>query len=304
MVTAALYGQLGFIQTIAREGVKYNILAAVLAPAAPAGQCQGLRPFEVNDYLKVVATLIHPLNTTESGHLYEVANGRCCKLRWQRCSGALLNPGPTMTPSAIIEQWSDVNDFSKADYPSATADLASLLAKAQRLPPNSFNGESRLNGKVALVTGAGSGLGREYAKCLAKLGAYVVLNDVKEPVKVAKEILSVGGECHMVTCSVEEGEKAVVETVRRYGRIDVVVNNAGFVRDKSIGNMTDQLWDSIMAVHLKGTFEITKAAWPHMIQQRYGRVVNVSSTSGIYGNFGQANYSTAVSIRPTLSQRA
>ena len=98
----------------------------------------------------------------------------------------------------------------------------------------------------------------------------------------------------MVTCSVEEGEKAVAETINKYGRIDIVVNNAGFVRDKSIGNMTDDLWDSIMAVHLKGTFRVTKAAWPHMVRQGYGRVVNVSSTSGIYGNFGQANYSTAV----------
>jgi hypothetical protein len=98
----------------------------------------------------------------------------------------------------------------------------------------------------------------------------------------------------MVTCSVEEGEKAVAETIAKCGRIDIVINNAGFVRDKSIGNMTDDLWDSITAVHLKGTFAVTKAAWPHMVKQGYGRIVNVSSTSGIYGNFGQANYSTAV----------
>ena len=101
----------------------------------------------------------------------------------------------------------------------------------------------------------------------------------------------------MVTCSVEDGEKAVAETIKRYGRIDIVVNNAGFVRDKSIGNMTDELWDTIIAVHLKGTFRVTRAAWSHMVQQGYGRIVNVSSTSGIYGSFGQANYSTAVSLK-------
>jgi multifunctional beta-oxidation protein len=127
------------------------------------------------------------------------------------------------------------------------------------------------------------------------MGAYVVLNDIKEPLSVAEDIRKAGGVCHVVVCSVEQGERAVAETVKEYGTIDIVVNNAGFVRDKSIGNMTDELWDSIIAVHLKGAFAVTRAAWPHMLKQRYGRIVNVSSTSGIYGNFGQANYSTAVS---------
>jgi multifunctional beta-oxidation protein len=122
-----------------------------------------------------------------------------------------------------------------------------------------------------------------------------MLNDLKEPASVADEIRHAGGIAHMVTCSVEEGEKIVAETIYKFGRVDIVVNNAGFVRDKSIANMTDDLWDSIMAVHLKGMFRITKAAWPYLLKQAYGRIINVSSTSGIYGNFGQSNYSTAVS---------
>ncbi|KAJ9608804.1 hypothetical protein H2200_006575 [Cladophialophora chaetospira] len=288
-----LHGQLGFVQTLAKEGAKYNILAAVLAPAYSAGLAQPVSESEFGDYLKTVVTLIHPLNTTETGHIYEIGEGRCSKLRWQRSSGAILKPNTTMTPAAIIEKWKDVNEFSKADYPSKTADLVALLDKAKALPPSPLRKQVRLNGRVALVTGAGSGLGRAYARCLARLGAHIVLNDLKEPALVAEEIRRDGGECHMVTCSVEEGEKAVAETMRKYGRIDIVVNNAGFVRDKSIANMTDDLWDSIMAVHLKGTFRVTKAAWSHMVKQRYGRIVNVSSTSGIYGNFGQANYSTA-----------
>jgi multifunctional beta-oxidation protein len=79
------------------------------------------------------------------------------------------------------------------------------------------------------------------------------------------------------------------------------VNNAGFVRDKSIANMTDELWDAIMDVHLTALYKVTKAAWPHFIRQGYGRVVNISSTSGIYGNFGQSNYSLAVSLHRNIS---
>ena len=119
---------------------------------------------------------------------------------------------------------------------------------------------------------------------------------MRDPSSVVSEIKDAGGEAHAVIHSVSEGEKIVAETVQTYGRIDVVVNNAGFVRDKSIANMTDDLWDAIMEVHLNGLYKVTKAAWPHFIRQGYGRVVNISSTSGIYGNFGQSNYSLAVSV--------
>ena len=155
--TAALYGQLGFIQTLHKEGSKYNILAAVLAPPSAGGLGQGVQDSETENYVNVVASLIHPSNTTESGHLYEVENGRCSKLRWQRSSGGLLNPGPTMTPAAIIDKWADISDFSRPDYPSTTADLATLLAKSNSMPPSSPRKEVRLTGRVALVTGAGSG---------------------------------------------------------------------------------------------------------------------------------------------------
>lgn len=139
-----------------------------------------------------------------------------------------------------------------------------------------------------------SRLGRQYALHFGSLGATVVVNDLKDPSSVAEEIRKAGGKAHTVVCSVSEGEKIVAETIRQCGRIDVVVNNAGFVRDKSIANMTDALWNSIMEVHLDGLYKITKAAWPHFVRQSYGRVVNIASTSGIYGNFGQSNYSLAV----------
>lgn len=123
----------------------------------------------------------------------------------------------------------------------------------------------------------------------------MILNDLKDPSSVAAEIRRSGGEAYTVTCSVSEGFKIVAEAIQAYGRIDVLVNNAGFVRDKSIANMNDDLWDSIMDVHLNGMFQVTKAAWQYLVQQGYGRVINISSTSGIYGNFGQSNYALAVS---------
>lgn len=111
---------------------------------------------------------------------------------------------------------------------------------------------------------------------------------------MAAAIRQTGGDAHAVPGSVEEGEKIVEDTIAKYGSLDIVVNNAGFVRDKSIANMTDDLWDAIITVHLKGMFRVTKAAWPYMVKQGYGKILNVSSTSGMYGNFGQSNYSTAV----------
>lgn len=121
-----------------------------------------------------------------------------------------------------------------------------------------------------------------------------MVNDLNGSSEVAEAIRQAGGDAHAVPGSVEEGEKIVEEAIAKYGRLDIVVNNAGFVRDKSITNMTDDLWDAIISVHLQGMFRVTKAAWPYLVNQCYGRILNVSSTSGMYGNFGQSNYSTAV----------
>lgn len=109
------------------------------------------------------------------------------------------------------------------------------------------------------------------------------------------EIRSKGGKAGAVTASVEQGEHIVQQALNIFGRIDILVNNAGFVRDKSFANMDDTLWRTIMDVHLEGTYRMTKAVWPHFVRQRHGCIINTTSTSGIYGNFGQANYSAAVS---------
>ena len=163
--------------------------------------------------------------------------------------------------------------------------------------------ELRYDGKVAIVTGAGNGLGRIYALNFAARGAKVVVNDLggafngeggdssRPAQKVVEEIQAAGGEAVANYNSVVDGDQIVKTAMDTYGRVDIVVNNAGILRDTSFAKMKDRDWDLIYQVHLLGTYKVTKAAWDVMREQRFGRIVNVTSAAGIYGNFGQANYS-------------
>jgi len=167
--------------------------------------------------------------------------------------------------------------------------------------------ELRFDGRVAIVTGGGRGLGRAYAKLLAARGASVVVNDngaaldgsggSEEPAKsVVEEILAAGGIAAADTRSVataENGEAIVASALETFGRVDVVVNNAGILRDKAFHNMTAEMWDAVHGVHLRGAFNVTRPAYQRMRAQGFGRIVMTSSPSGTYGNFGQANYSAA-----------
>jgi NAD(P)-dependent dehydrogenase (short-subunit alcohol dehydrogenase family) len=167
--------------------------------------------------------------------------------------------------------------------------------------------ELGFDNKVAIVTGAGNGLGRSHALELARRGARVVVNDLGGSVDgsghsegpagaVVREITDLGGEAVASPDSVatpEGGEAIVQRALDAFGRVDIVINNAGILRDKSFHNLTPDLVDPVIDVHLKGAFNVLRAAWPHMREQGYGRVVNTSSNSGILGNFGQANYGAA-----------
>ena len=163
----------------------------------------------------------------------------------------------------------------------------------------------RYDGRVAIVTGAGNGIGKQYATMLASRGAKVVVNDLggamngeggpgsgERPADVVvREIKAAGGEATANYDSVEFGDKIVQTAIDAYGKVDIVINNAGILRDVSFHKMTDRDWDLIYTVHLKGSYKVCRAAWPYMRENRYGRIVNITSSAGLYGNFGQANYS-------------
>ena len=164
------------------------------------------------------------------------------------------------------------------------------------------------DGKVAIVTGAGGGLGRCHALDLAKRGAKVVVNDLGGNVdgsddgslsaaeKVVEEIKAAGGEAMANGASVTDVaqvEEMVKQTMDAYGRIDILINNAGILRDKSFSKVTDEDFRMVLEVHLMGTVNCTKAVWEIMKEQNYGRIVVTSSSSGLYGNFGQTNYGAA-----------
>lgn len=168
-----------------------------------------------------------------------------------------------------------------------------------------------LEGKVALITGAGGGLGRSHALLFAARGAKIVVNDLggsldgtgdeksQTPAeKVVDEIKAAGGEAAPNYDSVTDpagAEKMVETAVKEFGRIDIIVNNAGILRDKSFLKMEEADFDAVIAVHLKGAYNVSKAAWPLLREQGYGRVIMTASAAGLYGNFGQANYSAAKS---------
>ena len=167
--------------------------------------------------------------------------------------------------------------------------------------------EIRFDDKVAVVTGAGGGLGKCHALLLASRGAKVVVNDLGGAAdgtgagttmaeKVVEEIKAAGGEAvpnYDSVATMEGGANIIKTAVDNYGRVDILINNAGILRDVSFMKMEEDSWDIIFAVHVKGSFCVTKAAWPIMREQAYGRIIMTSSAAGIYGNFGQTNYSAA-----------
>ena len=161
--------------------------------------------------------------------------------------------------------------------------------------------------RVAIVTGAGGGLGRSHALALAARGVKVVVNDLGGAVdgtggsetmaeQVVAEIIAAGGEAIANGANVtneDEVQAMVDEAIAKWGKVDILVNNAGILRDKSFSKMTLADWDLVVAVHLKGSAVCTKAVWNHMKENTYGRIVMTTSSSGMYGNFGQTNYGAA-----------
>ena len=165
----------------------------------------------------------------------------------------------------------------------------------------------KFDGRVAIVTGAGAGLGKTYALDLAKRGAKVVVNDLggardgsgsssSAADTVVDEIKAAGGEAtanYDSVSTMEGGENIVKTALDAYGKVDILINNAGILRDKSFLKMTEEEWEIVLAVHLKGTYSCSKAAFANMKANNFGRIINTTSGAGLYGNFGQTNYSAA-----------
>ncbi|KAL1680272.1 hypothetical protein EV122DRAFT_262636 [Schizophyllum commune] len=302
--SAAKMGLATFTKTLAREGVKYNIGSICIAPMAASAMTETVMPPEMLANLKpdyvapFVAAVCHPNGPDASGRIFEVGAGYVTEIRWERSAGTVFKTDSTFTPSAVKAKWNEIVDFSKPDYPQTMADvdIRSKLEAAAKLPANpQATPPVRFDNQTVIITGAGAGLGRAYALMYSKLGANVVVNDVSEKGAnaVVEEITKAGGKAAPAVCSAEDGEAIVKVALEKFGGVHILIANAGILRDKSFTSMTEQEWDIVLAVHLRGTYKCAKAVWPHFQKQKYGRIVTTCSQVGLYGNFGQANYSTA-----------
>ena len=307
--SAAKLGLVSFAETLAKEGGKYNILANTIAPLAKSRMTEKILPPHILEKLSpekiapIVLYLTHESNKL-SGETFEVAAGFYAQIRWQRSGGALFKPGKTFTAEAVAKRFDEILNFDdskkpellKNQTPTMLNDYLSLVEAAKKEPEFDASGIDKisLKDKVVLITGAGAGLGKDYALFFARYGAKVVVNDFKDPSAVVEEIKKAGGEAHGDTHDVARETQAIIDNVlQKYGKLDILINNAGILRDKSFAKMTDADWDQVQKVHLNGTFNLCRLAWPVFLKQKYGRIVNISSTSGIYGNFGQTNYGSA-----------
>lgn len=285
--SAAKLALYGFGRSLAKEGQKRNVYCNVIAPLAGSRITETVMPKDILAALKpeyvapVVAYLCHE-QCQENGGLFELGAGYCAKLRVERAEGVLLKvEDPSFSPEAVAAAFPQAFKFQpgKVAYPDGIAetDWKGLAECSLTLPGPNPQSKSSLGLKdaVCLVTGAGGGLGRAYALRLARSGARVIVNDFngKAADAVVAEIVAAGGTAvadhHSVT---DDGaNKMIEEAIKRFGRIDAVINNAGILRDKSFAKMSDAEWAAVQATHLLGTFKVTKAVWPHMQKQRYGR---------------------------------
>ncbi|KAL0566342.1 hypothetical protein V5O48_015675 [Marasmius crinis-equi] len=286
--SAAKMSLVGFTKTLAIEGAKYNIKANVIAPMAASQLTATVMPPEMLANLKpefvapFVAVLASPDAPDITGRIFEVGAGFAAEVRWQRSKGAFFRPDASFTPSAVKARREEIADFTDAEYTRlfSDVDMQSTSQAAQKQPPNpQSKPEVGFDGRTAIVTGAGNGLGRQHALLYARLGANVVVNDISEKGAnaVVDEIIKAGGKATAVVCSAEDGEAIVKTALEKFGGVHILVANAGSLRDKSFQAMSEQEWDIVMAIHLRATYKCAKAVWPIFQKQSYGRIVTTTS---------------------------
>lgn len=306
---AAKMGLIGLAKTLAKEGAKYNINVNAIAPLARSRMTEKILPPHILNMLgaEKIAPLVLFLShesTAVTNSIFELAAGFYGQLRWERSGGQLFNPNEkTLTPEALLTKSSCITNFSKdkssVQHPDQLANFNELILEAKKLPLANEQGRKQilsLKDKVVIITGAAGGLGKSHAKWFLRYGAKVIVNDIKNA-KVACDELNKSTQSQNAFPDshdlITESDKIIESAVQKFGRVDVLVNNAGILRDRSFLNMTEKEWNDVVNIHLIATFQLTKAVWNVFVKQGSGFIINTTSTSGIYGNFGQANYSFA-----------
>lgn len=308
--SAAKLGLVGLAETLAKEGYKYNIRVNSIAPLARSRMTENVLPPHILKQLgpeKIVPLILFLTHdsTQVTNSIFELAAGFYGQLRWERSAGQIFNPNPeTFTPEAILNKWKSIVDFkdkpfNKVQHPIQLSDYNDLITKAKKLPAQNDQGSIKINslrGKVVIITGAASGLGKSHALWFARYGAKVVVNDIRNANGAVEEINQKFGDGTAVADNhdiVTQAPQIIEEALKKFDRVDILVNNAGILRDRSFKKMTDDEWFAVLKVHLYATFAMSKAVWPVFLNQKSGHIINTTSTSGIYGNFGQANYAAA-----------
>lgn len=292
----------GFGETLAKEGYNSNIKVNIISLLAKSRMTETVLPPDVLEKLspEKIAPLVLYLTSEEcpsTGSIYEVAAGLFAQIKWQRSSGLYLNPSSdTLTPEAILHKFSKISDFKDSDYPIMLKDYNNVWDVTSKLGKND-QGKIKiesLRDKVVVITGSGNGLGKSHALWFAKYGAKVVVNDFKDPYSVVDEINKSGGTAVASKHDVySEADKIIKTALDNFGTVDILVNNAGILRDRSFAKMSQQEWDQVIQIHVLATYRLCKLVWPIFLEKKSGYIVNTTSTSGIYGNFGQANYASA-----------
>jgi multifunctional beta-oxidation protein len=298
--SAVAMAALSFAGTLEKEGRELNIKANSIVPSAvtrlSASSLLWKDSLKAEWVVPLVANLAHSTNE-RSGHVLEAGSGHFGRVRWEQNEGLCLPADENLMPDAVLQEWSKLRDFTQGPrYLDGAEWIGDRIEKVKNLPKGESAPEKvDFRGRVVLVTGGAQGLGRSYCYLLAKLGAIVAVNDLNpvDTATVVKDIKDKGGEAISVNVSVEQGDLVVKKVVDTYGRIDAVINNAGITRDLPFDRMNDKSWFDVINCHLTGTYKISKAAWPYMVKQGYGRFVNTISAVGLYGNWHQANYSSA-----------
>lgn len=292
----------GLGETLAKEGYNSNIKVNIISLLAKSRMTETVLPPDVLEKLspEKIAPLVLYLTSEEcpsTGSIYEVAAGLFAQIKWQRSGGLYLNPSSdTLTPEAILAKFGEISDFKNAEYPIMLKDYNKVWDVTSKLAKND-QGKIKiksLKDKVVIITGSGNGLGKSHALWFAKYGAKVVVNDFKDPFSVVEEIRKNGGTAVASKHDVySEADKIIKTALDNFGTVDCLINNAGILRDRSFAKMSQQEWDQVIQIHVLATYRMCKLVWPIFSEKKSGFIINTTSTSGTYGNFGQANYASA-----------